>query len=311
MVMKLAKQCVAASIAFAIGAAAAAEGSRPGDKPLVVNGDLSLTTLDFDAYMERVPRQLRDEFRAEDSKINPTVDALWVRRVLASRARAAGMDKDPLMAARLRQAEEDVLAEAYLAQVAENVKVPNLEARARELYQVRKKDFATPEVITAEHILVSTKSYSREAALARAQEAYKRAMAGEDFHKLAEEYTDNKASIEVNSMVITAFVKPIPEALSKVNPGGILPPTETQFGFHVMKLKNRIPARVKSFEEVKDDLIASEKQKVIDEEKTALVEKIRGDPGNYLYVENLRGLKTELKFPTAEEIKKLPTNVRQ
>jgi parvulin-like peptidyl-prolyl isomerase len=67
-------------------------------------------------------------------------------------------------------------------------------------------------------------------------------MAGEDFHKLAEEYTDNKASIEINSMVITSFVKPIPEALSKVNPGGILPPTETQFGFHVMKLKNRIPA---------------------------------------------------------------------
>ena len=49
------KHCLAASIAFAIGAAGAAEGSRPGDKPLVVNGDLSLTTLDFDAYMERVP----------------------------------------------------------------------------------------------------------------------------------------------------------------------------------------------------------------------------------------------------------------
>jgi hypothetical protein len=35
------KRCMAASIAFAIGAAAAAEGASPGDKPLVVNGDLS------------------------------------------------------------------------------------------------------------------------------------------------------------------------------------------------------------------------------------------------------------------------------
>jgi len=309
--MKFMKQCAAASIALAIGAAAAAEASRPGDKPLVVNGDLSLTTLDFDAYMERVPQQLRDEFRADDSKVNPTVDALWVRRVLATRARAAGMDKDPLMAARLRQAQDDVLAETYLADVEKKVKVPGLEARARELYKARVKDFSTPEVITAEHILVSTKSYSREAALARAQEAYKRAMAGEDFHKLAEEYTDNKASIEINSMVITSFVKPIPEALSKVNPGEILPPTETQFGFHVIKLKNRIPAGVKSFEDVKDELIASEKQKIIDEEKTALVEKIRGDPGTQLYVENLRGMKGELKFPSAEEIKKLKPNIRQ
>jgi len=305
------KHCLAASIAFAIGAAGAAEASRPGDKPLVANGDLSLTTLDFNAYMERVPPQLRDEFRAEDSKVNPTVDALWVRRVLAARARAAGMDKDPLMVARLRLSDDDLLAEAYLADIEKKVKVPNLEPRARELYKVRMKDFATPEVITAEHILVSTKTYSREAALARAQEVYKRAVAGEDFHKLAEEYTDNKSSIEINSMVISSFVTPLPEAISKVNPGQIMPPTETQFGFHVLKLKNRIPARVKPFEEVKDALIAAEKQKIIDEEKTAVVEAIRSDPGSHLYVENVRGLKSDFKVPIAEELKKQKPNVRQ
>src|SRR5690349_13520155 len=133
------KHCLAASIALAIGAAAAAEATRPGDKPLVVNGDLSLTTLDFDAYMERVPAELRNEFRAEAAKINPTVDALWVKRVLASRAREAGMDKDPLTAARMRLAEEDILAEQYLAKVAKDVKVPNLEPRARELYQANQK----------------------------------------------------------------------------------------------------------------------------------------------------------------------------
>jgi peptidyl-prolyl cis-trans isomerase C len=305
------KHCLAASIAFAIGAAGAAEAPRPGDKPLVVNGDLSLTTLDFNAYMERVPPSLRDEFRAEDAKVNPTVDALWVRRVLAARARAAGMDKDPVMAARLRLSEDDILAEAYLADVEKKVKVPNLEPRARELYKVRQKEFATPEVITGEHILVSTKTYSREAALARAQEAYKRATAGEDFHKLAEEYTDNKASIEVNSMVISSFVTPLPEAISKVNPGEIMPPTETQFGFHVLKLKNRIPARVKPFEEVKDALIATEKQKIIDEEKTAAVEAIRADPGTHLYVENVRGLKSDFRVPIAEDSKKQKPNVRQ
>src|SRR5258706_907185 len=147
------KQCLAASIALAIGAAGAAEASRPGDKPLVVNGDLSLTTLDFDAYMERVPPQLRDEFRAEYSKINPTVDALWVRRVLAARARAAGMDKDPIMAARMRLAADDLLAEAYLQGVARKAKVPNLEARASDIYKAHQKDYAMPAAIMAEHIL--------------------------------------------------------------------------------------------------------------------------------------------------------------
>ena len=305
------KQCLAASIALAIGAAGAAEASRPGDKPLVVNGDLSLTTLDFDAYMERVPPQLRDEFRAEYSKINPTVDALWVRRVLAARARAAGMDKDAIMAARMRLSDDDLLAEAYLDDVAKKVKVPNLEARARELYKAHAKDYTMPEVITAEHILVSTKTYSKEVALARAQEAYKRATSGEDFRKLAQEFTDNKASIDITSMTMTSFVRPLPEEISKLKAGEIMPPTETQYGFHVLKLKNRIASRVKSFEEVKDDLIAAERQKIIDEEKTAVVEAIRADPANYLYVENVRGLKSEFKVPSAEELKKQKPNVRQ
>src|ERR1051325_9507177 len=104
------KQYVAAPIAFAVGVAAAAEATRPGDKPLVVNGDLSLTTLDFDAYMEIVPADRRAEFRAEYEKINPNVDALWLRRVTAAKARELGLDKDPVIAARLRLAEEDILS---------------------------------------------------------------------------------------------------------------------------------------------------------------------------------------------------------
>jgi hypothetical protein len=90
-----------------------------------------------------------------------------------------------------------------------------------------------------------------------------------------------------------------------------MPPTQTQNGFHVLKLKNRIPSRVKTFEEVKDDLIAVERQKIVDEEKTAVVEAVRGDPGNHLYVENVRGLKSDFKMPSAEELKKQKSNVRQ
>ena len=309
---KMLKQCLAASIAFAIGAAGAAEASRPGDKPLVENGELSLTTLDFDAFMERIPADRRTEFRAEYEKINPTIDQLWMRRILAQRAREAGLDKDPLVAARIRLAVEDLLTEIYLAEYGKKVKIPNLEPRALELYKAHQKDFMTPEVITAEHILVSTKTYPKEVARTRAQEAYKRAMAGEDFKKLAEEYTDNKASIEMNSMSVTNFVKPLPEAVAKLSkPGDIMAPVETQYGFHIIKLKQKVPSHVKPFAEVKDDLIAMEKQKVIDEDKTAMVEAIRADPKNYLYVENVRGLKSDFRMPSAEELKNIKPNIRQ
>ena len=306
------KQCLAASIALAIGAAGAAEGVRPAaDKPLVVNGDLSLTTLDFDAYMERVPAARRSEFRAEYEKINPTVDGLWIRRVLGAKARAQGLDKDPIVAARIRQAQEDILAEAYMNDVTKKVTFPNLEPRARELYKANLKDFTRPALYTGEHILVSIKNYPKEAARARAQEIYRRAAAGEDFRKLAEEFTDNHASIEINGMPLASFEKPLPDAVAKLAAAGdLMAPVETQYGFHIIKLKSMLPGQPKMFEEVRDDLIAVEKQKIIDDAKTAAVDKIRADPQTTLYLENVRALKSDFKMPSAEEIAKIKPNVR-
>jgi peptidyl-prolyl cis-trans isomerase C len=305
--MKNWKQGLAAPIAFAVGAAMAAEGARPGDKPLVDNGEVSLTTLDFDAYMERVPAERRAEFRAEYEKINPTVDGLWMRRVMAARARAAGLDKDPLVAARVRIAEEDVLAETYMADVAKKVKVPDLEPRARELYKAHLKEFTSPELITGQHILVSIKSYPREVARQRAQEVFERAKKGEDFAKLADQYSDNKSSLDINGMPLASFAAPLPEAVAKLKtPGEIMPPVETQYGFHVIKLGEKLPPRVKPFDEVREDLIAMEKQKLIDDRKTAVAEAIRADPKTTLHLENVKGLKSDF----AAEIAKIKPNQR-
>lgn len=308
--MKNWKQCLAATIAFAVVVAAAAEATRPGDKPLVVNGDLSLTTLDFDAYMERVPAARRDEFRAEYEKINPTVDALWVRRVMAVRARELGLDKDPLVGARMRLAQEDILAETYMAHIAKGVKFPDLEPRARELYKANAKEFTTPELITAQHILVSTKTYPKDVARKRAQEVHDLAVKGEDFAKLAEKYTDSHGSIDINGLPIERFEKPLPDVVAKMKPGEISAPVETQFGYHIVKMGEKIPPRLKPFDEVKDDLIALEKGKMIDAERTAAAEAIRNDPKNYLYIENVRGLKSNFKMPSPEEISKTKPNVR-
>src|ERR1700730_2701236 len=75
------------------------------DVPLVVNGDVSLTARDFDAYMVSVPGKLRDEFRMSAKRVNQTVDALWIKRMLAQKARVAGLDRDPIISARVQQAD--------------------------------------------------------------------------------------------------------------------------------------------------------------------------------------------------------------
>jgi peptidyl-prolyl cis-trans isomerase C len=185
------------------------------------------------------------------------------------------------------------------------VKTPDLELRARELYKANLKQFTVPETVTGEHILVSTKTYPRDVALARANEVRQRAAAGEDFRKLAEKFTDNHSSIEIDAWTLDAFVKPLPEAIAKLAPGQVSEPIESQYGFHLFKLTKKTPPRVKAFEEVKDQIIAAERQKYIDEERTAIVEAIRADPKNEVFVDNVRGLKTTVNYPGTDEIQKL------
>jgi hypothetical protein len=48
----------------------------------------------------------------------------------------------------------------------------------------------------------------------------------------------------------------------------------------------------------------------VDEEKTAVAEAVRADPKNYLYLENVRDLKSNFKIPSAAEQKKITPNIR-
>ena len=80
-------------------------------------------------------------------------DALFLARSFAVKAREAGIDKDPIVQRRLVQAHDSLLADLYLQQVEKNATVPNLEARARELYNGDPARFTSPEQVYIQHIL--------------------------------------------------------------------------------------------------------------------------------------------------------------
>ena len=65
--MKYVLAFLAAAVAFS-GAAQGAE--RQGNAPLVVNGDTSLTTIDFEAYLDKIPPERRADFRANLERVN-------------------------------------------------------------------------------------------------------------------------------------------------------------------------------------------------------------------------------------------------
>jgi hypothetical protein len=279
-----------------LGGPAVVGAERQPDPPLVVNGEVSLTTVDFEAYIQKVPENMRDDFRASLQRVKPTVDALWVQRAIAAKARAAGLADDPVIAARARQAQDIILAEAYLQREQRNYKLPDLTARAEELYKTRPEEFKVPERVRVQHILVATSCRGREEALERAKQIRARVAGGDEAAFLAEvqkssdDQSKDKNKGDLGMATVTSFEAPFAAAVTKMKPGEISEPIETKYGFHIVRFLAREPARMKSFAEVKDQLIAGERQKLLDEERTRQMNLVRDDPKTHLYLENVEAL---------------------
>ena len=286
-----------AAIFAAISISGAAWGQAPrADPPLVENGGLSLSTTDFEAYLQNVPDKLRPDFRSDVERVKKTVDGLWVQRMVAERARAGGLANDPIVAARLRQAQEAVLVDAYMRQVEKDMKYPDLLPRAREVYRAHPDDYKVVGKVHVQHILIDVKCRNREEALKRAREVRNDVVAGkEDFKAIAKRVSDDpskeKNSGDLGPMQPSAFDEQFRNAIAKLTkPGEVSEPIETRFGFHIVKLVKREPDRVKPFEEVKEEIIAAEKQKLVDEVRTNAVIAARSDPKNHLHLENVEAL---------------------
>ncbi|MEG6617174.1 peptidylprolyl isomerase [Peptococcaceae bacterium 1198_IL3148] len=163
--------------------------------------------------------------------------------------------------------------------VTADVKEINIE-QAREYYQQNKEQFSEPEQLNVRHILFFVNEGDNPSIPVKRSGADAKKLAeqviadlnqGADFAELAKEKSEDTGSKGEGGTYIFApeagltdpdFTKAA-EALAVGQ--YTKEPVKSQFGYHVIKLEQQIPAKQSAFEEVKESIVLEQTQKAKDE----------------------------------------------
>jgi peptidyl-prolyl cis-trans isomerase D len=138
---------------------------------------------------------------------------------------------------------------------------------------------AANEQREAQHILITVDAKVKaEDALKKIQEVEKRARAGEDFGKLAKEFSQDPGSVASGGDLGFAsrgqFVPEFEKTLFSLKEGEISAPVKTQYGYHLIKLNHIQAPEVLSFEKLRPELLAQARESAADELFNDQIEKL-------------------------------------
>lgn len=226
--------------------------------PLAVMGDVVLTQGELDAALSKIPDDKRLAFVRDGSKVEQMVRNLLRSKALAHEAVKAGYDREPMVSMRLELARESALAAEWLNKVVADAPAVDYEALAEEQYLVNPEAWKTEDRVDVSHILISTETRSDKEAKDLVGYVWQLVTLDPSrFDEMVEEYSEDPSkasnggrfkSVKRNDMVVN-FEK---VAFSLQNPGDISAPTETPYGYHIIRLNEKMPGEIPSFESVKE-----------------------------------------------------------
>ncbi len=154
-----------------------------------------------------------------------------------------------------------------------------------DYYNSHSAEFTTSDEASAKHILIKPKEAGaggEDAAEKLAREVLAKARAGADFASLAQQYSEDEGSKasggDLGWFGRGRMVKEFEDAVFGAQPGQIVGPVKSQFGYHVIKVEGRRPGGLKSLDSVRESIRLKLADSLADGEgnrrATALREKI-------------------------------------
>jgi parvulin-like peptidyl-prolyl isomerase len=239
-----------------------------------------------------------------DTQFDKLIKQAVSQENLERQLKSEGMTLADLKAKGVQEATANVVLKRTLS-----VNVSDEEVR--EAYSNHAAAFEMPETVHAQHILLMTVDPETRSPLAtnvvaakrkQIDDLLKRAQAGEDFAALAKQYSDDKQSA-VNGGDLPKFShgEMVPEfesAAFALKPGQISDVVTTMYGFHIIKLIDKTPAKKYDLLEtipqvdrtpasICKDQLESEQ---IAKQMPALVQKLRGEQKVEIVDSNLKSM---------------------
>jgi len=238
----------------AIAASACGEAPGRGEKGKI------LAIVDGEAITEEM---LRKEAEGLPPYVRPMLDtaagrarfleSVITRDLLLREALRRGIDRRPEVAAQLSMKRKSILLEALLKDVAE--RSPGLSDESlRRIYDSAPEQFRTGPRVKVSHMLFRDRE--------RAEETLRRIREGEPFEALMKETGafEGEIAADLGDIERGRFAKEFEAAAFGAAPGEVKGPVKTAYGFHLIKVYSKKPAGVRSFEEVRPQLLAEQQE---------------------------------------------------
>lgn len=259
-------------------------------------GERKITLADF----KRVTDYF-DEERQKMLETNPQLKETVLRQfiqsmVISDLAKQKGFDRVPEIKEQLQFFSDNFLANEYLKrEIAQKITVS--EDELKSYYDSHKDEFKTQDMVKARHILVRVDNSASDDEKKKAKEKtelyLKKIKDGEDFAKLASDFSDDPGSKakggDLGFFPRGRMVKPFDDAAFSLKPGETSGIVETQFGFHIIKVEDRKDSSVESFDVVKERLKQKLSQDRTRKELTDFIDKAMKDSKTEIYPDVLTG----------------------
>lgn len=219
-----------------------------------VNGK-EITQEDLNNAMVRFPKENQQYFATEQGK-SQLLDQMVSFELIHNYAKEQGLENSDEYKEQLEVLKRDILIQAAVKKILDSVTVT--EEEIKEFYNNNEDMFMTQESVSAKHILVDSEE--------KAKDIKAKIEAGTSFEDAAKEYSSCPSAAQggdLGNFTRGRMVPEFEEASFALEIGKVSDPVKTQFGYHLIKVEEKMPAAKKSFNEVKNSIkvnLLSQKQ---------------------------------------------------